>query len=482
MKKIFTLSLGTLFFSVIAFAQSSSIYGTCGWGGSMNWGTIVKGNGDGSGFQPVYNFDNTNGAEPVGGLCLADNGKLYGVTYLGGYGDSCVCFEYDTSTGTYTKFYDLFQDISQGWDAWSAMMKADDGNLYGLCAAGGLNSAGVIYRIDPNTDTYTAIYHMNSAQGGSPFGGLIQLSDGKLYGMTSYGGAHNAGAIFSYDPLTGTYIDLYDLKMQTGGMPMYGSLLKATDGKLYGMTQSGGANYDSLSFNYNSGVIFSYDLVSGVYTDLYDFDSTHGSSPYGGLMQASNGLLYGMTYSGGANNMGVVFSFDITNNSFQLLHSFEGTDGAYPRRNLTETSNGKLYGCTSNGGANGSGTFFSFDISSNQLTTLVSCDATFGTSPDCDIIETGVVAHGDHTTSLGNTNSDLSVYPSPAIKEISLFANAISEKDLISVTDVTGKVILQKQATTNHMANLNVSSLASGIYFVEVKTSSGTLSKKFVKL
>ena len=65
------------------------------------------------------------------------------------------------------------------------------------------------------------------------------------------------------------------------------------------MTSSGGAN--------SAGVIFQFDSVSNTCVTKYDFDGIHGSSPYGSLLQASNGKMYGVTSGGGANNFGVVF-------------------------------------------------------------------------------------------------------------------------------------------------------------------------------
>ena len=43
------------------------------------------------------------------------------------------------------------------------------------------------------------------------------------------------------------------------------------------------------------GVIFSFDPSSSTYTKLKDFDDVNGGDPYGSLMQASDGKLYGMT-------------------------------------------------------------------------------------------------------------------------------------------------------------------------------------------
>src|SRR5437870_3685443 len=82
-------------------AQSQThFWGTSTSGGATGSGTIFIANTDGSNLHTVYNFVNATGAYPVGGVILADNGKLYGVTYLGGWGDSCVVYSYDPRTGT----------------------------------------------------------------------------------------------------------------------------------------------------------------------------------------------------------------------------------------------------------------------------------------------------------------------------------------------------------------------------------------------
>jgi uncharacterized repeat protein (TIGR03803 family) len=102
--------------------------------------------------------------------------------------------------------------------------------------------------------------------------------------------------------------------------------LPASDGKLYGMTDWGGSN--------GVGVIFSFDPSSSTYTKLKDFDSTNGANPKGSLMQASDGKLYGMTYSGGSNGyedgygFGVIFSYDPSSSTFTKLQDYNGANGA----------------------------------------------------------------------------------------------------------------------------------------------------------
>src|SRR5205807_1155109 len=113
---------------------------------------------------------------------------------------------------------------------------------------------------------------------------------------------------------------------------------------------------------YNYGVIYSFDLSTGAYTDLYDFDGTHGSTPQCGLIQASNDKLYGRANLGGLNNIGVIFSFDINTSAYTDVFDFDSINGYHSIRELSQLSNGKLIGTTVYGGANNVGVAFSFDI------------------------------------------------------------------------------------------------------------------------
>ena len=121
--------------------------------------------------------------------------------------------------------------------------------------------------------------------------------------MTAGGGSNGFGVIFSFDPSTSTYTRLKDFDGIVSGAFPNGSLVQAGNGKLYGMTNSGG--------NSQQGVIFSFDPSTYTYTKLKDFvyNSIDGSAPLGSLMLASNGKLYGMTWNGGSNLL--VLSFPL---------------------------------------------------------------------------------------------------------------------------------------------------------------------------
>src|ERR1035437_8876725 len=128
----------------------------------------------------------------------------------------------------------------------------------------------------------------------------MQTSNGMLYGMTEQGGANGFGVLFHYNPVTNILIDKLDFAGAPNGHNPTGSLIQTSDGMLYGMTPQGGAN--------GFGVLFHYNPATSVYTKNIDIaGATNGSNPGGTLMQASDGILYGMTENGGANGMGVLF-------------------------------------------------------------------------------------------------------------------------------------------------------------------------------
>jgi uncharacterized repeat protein (TIGR03803 family) len=182
----------------------------------------------------------------------------------------------------------------------------------------------------------------------------------RLWGMTSGGGTNGQGTIFSMNPDgSGQKVNYSFVTGSTGRQPN-GSLI-LNNGVLYGVTKSGGAN--------NKGVIFSFDTTAGVYTKLYDFDGTNGSNPYEGFSVGSDGKLYGITYSGGANSYGVIFSFDPSSATYQKLYDMTDVTGYYSYGPLT-LYHDKFYGLTQNGGANERGVFFSFDPETNTYTDI----------------------------------------------------------------------------------------------------------------
>jgi len=158
---------------------------------------------------------------------------------------------------------------------------------------------GTVFKMTP-AGTLTTLYSFSSTDGANPWGGLIQASDGNLYGTTMVGGTNNHGTIFKIT-LSGTLNSLHSLKLTEGAQPVDG-LVQATDGNFYGTTSIGGAN--------NGGTVFEI-TPGGTLAALHSFcvqsGCTDGVNPSGGLIQGADGDLYGSTTSGGASNNGAVF-------------------------------------------------------------------------------------------------------------------------------------------------------------------------------
>ena len=100
------------------------------------------------------------------------------------------------------------------------------------------------------------------------------------------------------------------------------------------------------------------------------FSATHSwtERAQGGLLRDDTGNLYGTTVTGGANNLGAVYELVNSDNTFSevVLHSFTGSDGAYPLTGLITDPAGNLYGVTY-GGASG-GTVFELSPSDSGWT------------------------------------------------------------------------------------------------------------------
>lgn len=160
---------------------------------------------------------------------------------------------------------------------------------------------------------------------------------------------------------------------QSGQDPL-GQLVQASDGYLYGTTYT--------DANGGNGSIFKMDL-SGNVTTVHYFNGSDGVSPNGDLIQATNGLIYGTCYQGGAYNGGTVWSLDPTSGMVTDLHDFTGynysnpvdSGGSGPEAGVTQASDGNLYGTTWYGGQySGYSTLFELDLSGSSFNIIHSFD------------------------------------------------------------------------------------------------------------
>ena len=352
-------------------ANNGKFYGLTQIGGKYSNGVLFEYDKITGEYLVKVHFNNAgNGSHPYGGLVMASNGKLYGTTYSGGANNKGTLFEYDISTNTLVKKIDFSAYLTGKGP--HQIIYTSSGKIYGCTMYGGVNNKGVLfeYNIAANTITKRVDFDGNN-KGEKPSSGLFEASNGKLYGMTYYGGTNNMGVLFEYDTTTYTLTKKIDFDGTAKGSHPQSTLMQASNGMLYGTAIDGGTN--------NNGVLFKYDITTGVYTKTLDFSSNiSGRVPVGQLIQHSNGKLYGVTFKGGVNNAGVIYEYVISSNTLTIKSEFHSTiNGAWPCGYLTLANNGKLYGATNVGGKENLGTLFNYDI---LLDTLIR-DLSFAYSP-----------------------------------------------------------------------------------------------------
>jgi uncharacterized repeat protein (TIGR03803 family) len=258
----------------------------------------------GTTFTTLHSFDGTDGNKSFAGLIQATNGNLYGTTYYGGARNSGEVFEI-TPGGTLTTLYSLCSKsgCTDGEYTYATPVQGTDGNFYGTTYLGGSNDLGTVFKITP-TGRLTTLHTFDGTDGSQPLAGLVQGTDGNFYGTTYIGGSKGDGEIFKITP-SGTLNALHSFCSRTSckdGRNPFAGLVQAVDGNLYGTTLTGGAK--------GYGTVFKV-TPSGAFTTLHSLCSQSGCPdgefPQTGLVQATNGNLYGTTIVGGAYDSGTIF-------------------------------------------------------------------------------------------------------------------------------------------------------------------------------
>jgi uncharacterized repeat protein (TIGR03803 family) len=326
----------------------------------------------------------TDGAPPRAGLTLASNGNLYGSTVAGGANNRGSIFKI-TTAGALTTIYSFcaLTACDDGASPYGNLIQGSDGNFYGTTQGGGSKTFGVIFRVTPagaDTTLYTFCSRASCADGSNPASGLVQASNGTFYGTTESGGAHTTcsggcGTVFKLVGSTLTTIYSFCAKTNCAdGNTPFGGLVLASNGTLYGTNTAGG------SVN-ATGTVFKL-TPTGVLTTLHTFCTQtgcpDGQVPDAGLVLATDGNLYGVTSSGGTVGSGTIFKVT-TAGKFTSLYSFCSlagcVDGDSPDGTLIQCTNGDFYGTTFSGGTSGAGVVFSL---STGLTAFVQTVPTSG--------------------------------------------------------------------------------------------------------
>ena len=241
----------------------------------------------------------------------------------------------------------------------------------GLINQGGANNLGVIFSVDPVSGVFSKLLDLNTASGTHPDWQSYASFKWLFIWHDHKGGTYNDGVLFRYDIAKNQDLVCVNFNDTNGASPN-GSMIQASNGLLYGMTTHGGDT--------TNGLVFSYNTVTNKYTVVYRFPGSIGY-PFGSLVEGYDNLLYGMTELAFGSG-GELFSLNPVTNKIKFMHVFSAGTGNLPMGcTLLQSRDSLLYGTTTKGGTNGLGVIFSYRIRDSVYKALSSFNDSNGSKP-----------------------------------------------------------------------------------------------------
>jgi len=357
-----------------------NMYGATAGGGISGMGTVFELSppsqvGSGWKKQTLWSFSSygSGGSVPSTDLVIDGGGTLYGATQSGG-DPRCGCGVVYKLTPpsvigapwTQQVLHAFKSGTSDGRIPIAGLALDSSGAVYGVTAQGGRWNGGVVFQLLPvaaGTWTETILHSFGSESDGRvPSGPVILDSSGALYGVTSSGGAFDAGTVYKLTPPLPGHAWSKSILLSFRATPQspqdpVGNLVFDDQGNLYGVTNAGGgqASY---------GTAYQLTPGTGAWTErvLLEFSSQTGVHPTAGLTRnPKDSSLYGTTSDGNPlkNGSGTVFQLSPPATvggewKEQTLYQFTFFgDGGWPAGHLLLDPTGNLYGTASRGGSYG---------------------------------------------------------------------------------------------------------------------------------
>jgi uncharacterized repeat protein (TIGR03803 family) len=349
----------------VSFVQGRDgrLYGTTYSGGANGLGAVIRINLATKNSVVLHSFSGTDGSNPGAGLTLSTDGNYYGTTEMGGSANVGVLYKISTA-GTYTVLHQ-FAGGSDGINPYGPPIQASDGNFYGTTAGSGSTNA-TIYRYTAS-GAYSVIYTFDQSTTGYWVYGLTQGTDGLLYATANTGGAQNSGTLVKLTT-SGVLKETHTFNIADDGgygpIEPIGAPIQASDGNFYVTTQSGGTD--------QQGTLIQVTPIFGINVP-YDFGVNTGSNPSPGLIQASDGKIYGVTSANNPN----IYSWSLAGGGYTSL--FILPPGFFIN-GMTQDTSGVFYGASWTYGPHNDGYVYSFDMGLGPFITFVRSQGKVGAS------------------------------------------------------------------------------------------------------
>jgi len=257
----------------LATDRQGALYGTTYYGGGtpcddgVGCGTVFKLTPTKSGYREsiLYSFKGGHdGLWPAANVIVVENGVVYGTTTYGGTASQPPCangcgtvFALTPASGGYSEtILHSFQVPPDGNYPASGLIMDRNGSVYGTTQYGGSSvcntDCGTVFRLSPSRSGYVETilhYFQGASDGAQPVAGLVSGMNGTLLGTTTAGGtgcALGCGTVYELKPIASNsavsdYLEtvLYRFTSRPDGAGPEG-LIRQNNGKLYGVTFSGG--------------------------------------------------------------------------------------------------------------------------------------------------------------------------------------------------------------------------------------------------
>jgi uncharacterized repeat protein (TIGR03803 family) len=299
----------------------ATLYGTTLSGGTNNYGTIFKIGTNGLNYGILWSFTNSpDGANPVAGLVLGGT-NLYGTTYYGGSNNLGTIFKIGTNGGNYTILHHFSTNLFDGQNPKAGLILVGT-NLYGTTFAGGTNNFGTVFKIGTNGLDFAVLHSFTNSPDGDNPSAVLTFNNNRLLGTTLLGGTNGTGTVFQLATDGANFTTLYNFSNLSsnadGAFPKAGLLVNSNI--IYGTAENGGTG--------GGGTVFQINTNGNVFSVLKSFtNAPDGVNPQGALA-LSGTTLYGASFYGGADNLGIAFSLILSPVITQQPQSQTVTNGS----------------------------------------------------------------------------------------------------------------------------------------------------------